>query len=162
MLMTSGNLAPGRTLDGMDTRSLGIAVMAISLLPFGTGLQLVLERRAFLARATSAQALVVEVEQVEGRNEDRGPIMYPILQWLDTQGQTQRGRSNIGAFPTPQDIGDHVDVRYDSHDPTDVRIDSRFSLWFEPLLYLIPAALTMIGGWVIFRRKPRKPRPASS
>ncbi len=132
--------------------------MALALIPLGLGARLSLERQGFISESRSAHATVVDVVQKDGRNPDRGPVMYPMLQWSDPDGLVHVSQSNVGGFPAPLAVGDDVAVLYVQSRPDDVRIDSVVSLWLEPAIYLVTSLVTLMLGLWLWRRTPRKKR----
>lgn len=85
-----------------------------------------LRERAFISRASKAQAVVTELVE---RTGDQTPIYAPVYVFHDSSGQEQKGYSRVGSSPPSYQVGDKIMVLYDQKTPQDTQIQNFFDMW---------------------------------
>jgi hypothetical protein len=78
-----------------------------------------------MAGAEHATGTVIDLS--EDSTSD-GTVYYPVVRFTTAEGRTVEFRSSTGSS-SPPDVGDRVEVLYDSDDPQDAKLSSFFDLW---------------------------------
>lgn len=68
-------------------------------------------------------------------------IIVPIVEFSVPSGEKVRFTSEFGSRPASHQIGQSVNVRYDSADPQKAEIESGLTLWLAPVIYVFIGAI---------------------
>ncbi len=126
---------------------------------------MVLRTRAFLADSSVASGQVIQLvprqsctEDEDGRDRNCTTVYAPRVRFTTADGQEIVFVSGAASSPPSHEVGDRVDVRYRSNDPSDARIDSVTGVWLSSIITggiaLLFAALC--GVWTILAVRFRK------
>jgi len=81
-----------------------------------------------------------------------GDSMYRVLfRFSDAQGQVHTVRDRTQRSYKKYDVGQRVPLVYNQENPSDARIDSRFSLYFGPVLLGSMSLLFYAGAALVWR-----------
>lgn len=144
---------------------IGVIILLPTLGVIGLGVFFYFEACAFEHRSVSCLGKVVALQSSQGEN---GTTLYtPSFTYTDAAGVVRQGRSNSATNPPAYAIGGPISLRYDPKNPSDVRVDSFWSIWLGPMictlltipfllfasifLFLVPFAIRRV--W----REPGKP-----
>ena len=64
----------------------------------------------------------------------RANMICPVVEFTAPSGEKIRFTSEFGSLPARHQIGQSVNVRYDSVDPQKAEIESTMNLWLVPLI----------------------------
>ena len=79
-------------------------------------------------------------------------FQYPVVEFIDRTGRTQRLTSGVGSGKRLYDIGESVMVRYDPRDRHPPVVDSFLRLWAKPTLFAFAGLpFVLLGGFRFFR-----------
>ena len=113
-------------------------------------------KKAFLAKADTAQGTVIEL--LESRSDNS--ITYkPLVSFKTKEGAQIEFTSSVSSNPPSYSEGETVEVLYDPSNPRDANINGFSSLWLGPLILgILGAVFSLIGFSIIFfkRLKQRK------
>lgn len=129
------------------TRTLGLGLIILSLLPLSRSASLFSEQKQFMAESTTRQAVVIEHRPVSGSSSKTGSgELLPIVEYWDSDGKRQTATGNVSSYPAPHAIGEEIEVLIQPDDPTRVRVLSFTGMWFETAYFLIPGLLAFAAG----------------
>ena len=125
----------------------------------------VFRTRAFLADSSIASGQVIQLvsrqswtQDDDDRDRNCTTVYAPRVRFTTADGQEIVFLSGTASSPPSHEVGDRVDVRYRSNDPTDARIDSVTGVWLGAIITggiaLLFAALC--GVWTILAVRFRK------
>jgi hypothetical protein len=98
--------------------ALGVGLLLASAATF-------VHTKRFMAGAEHATGTVIDLS--EDSTSD-GTVYYPVVRFTTAEGRTVEFRSSTGSSSAP-DVGDRVEVLYDSDDPQDAKLSSFFDIW---------------------------------
>lgn len=107
---------------------------------------------------TRAEGIIVDMER---RRDSDGTSYAPIVEFVAENGETVTFTSNVSSSSRPT-IGERVKVIYPANSPADAEIDSFFTLWFIPIMFIgIPALVLviMLGSGLMILLAARKTAP---
>jgi hypothetical protein len=99
--------------------ALGVGLLLASAAAF-------VHTKRFMAGAEHATGTVIDLS--EDFSSDDGTVYYPVVRFTTAEGRTVEFRSSTGSS-SPPDVGDRVEVLYDSDDPQDAKLSGFFDLW---------------------------------
>ncbi len=79
-----------------------------------------------------------------------GSSCYPIVGFVDLNGQSHIFISNVGAKPARYDIDERITVAYQKGHPESAKIKSWLELWFMPTIAIGLGGLTIGPSLLIF------------
>ena len=82
--------------------------------------------RNFIARASVAEGVVVEMVERRGEN---GTMFAPVYSFSDGLGESHTVYSSTSSYPPSHRVGDRVTVLYEPESPEDACLDEFFDLW---------------------------------
>ena len=130
-----------------STRSLGIALIVVSLLPLSNGSKLFSAQKTFFEESTASRATVVALVGAKPReNKKNSTNVYSVVEFTDNEGTRRTEQTNVGSYPAAHSIGEEIDILFHPDKREDVRIASFTGLWFESAFYLIPGLAALLGG----------------
>jgi hypothetical protein len=110
-------------------------------------------RRAFIARAKTAEGTVIGLEKVESNREvdpdrsDNGPSYAPIVRFQAAGGQQIEFTDAVATRPARNHFGQKLKILYDPDNPSEARVDESGSLYVAPLaLLFIGLVFTALGS----------------
>ncbi len=104
---------------------------------------------------------VVEMERSTDP-ENSGYVYSPIVSFEDQNGITHTYNSGHASDPPAYEIGEKVELYYNSTDPEDAFLNSFFEKWAIGIaLVIVGLALVPIGIWIVISAF-RKNKPVSS
>jgi hypothetical protein len=160
---------------------IGVQVVLIVLMLGGAislvvGVKALVDSQRFVAKATAANGVVVDVAEVVQRVEKRGPdgdwyyqdvtVFHPVLRFVTAGEQEVRFQASEGSDdPFAYGVGDSIRVLYDPANPQAARLDTWGSRWGDSItLVAIGFGLLVIGGvisWLLRSRTTRAARRAA-
>ncbi len=167
--MTPGSWQVG--LRGMRVvlivpQAVPIVLMLAGAIFFVVGVRLLVDSQRFLAKAATANGMVVDVAQVV-RRERRGSndhpyyvdvtYFHPVVRFVTVPEQIVQFQASEGsANPSDYRVGDSVRILYDPANPRNARLDTRFSRWGEDITVIAVGLCFVVIGAVIYRfTRPR-------
>jgi Protein of unknown function (DUF3592) len=188
--------APARGSGAVTTKprwwqvvSLELGVVLIILLlagivGVGVGVKGLVDSKRFLATASNANGVVVDVVRVvewvqRGSGKHTGtqrvPFYYPVVQFVTAREQVVRFRADAGSEKrSAYQVGASVRVLYDPANPRDARLDTwgsrlgksifigSFGLFFVVLVAVIYWVALRSSGRAARRVAPQNPQPQES
>jgi hypothetical protein len=142
---------------------------AISLI---AGVKALVDSQRFVAKATAANGVVVDVREVVQQVQKRGPdgdwyyqdvtVFHPVLRFVTAGEQDVRFQASEGSNdPFAYGVGDSIRVLYDPANPQDARLDTWGSRWGDSItLVAIGLGLLVIGGVISWLLRSRTTRAA--
>ncbi len=131
-------------------RGHGAARWVGRIVPLGlllAGLYLMNDARVFLKDAASAEGEVVSVNISTSRDSETGAISYsyrPNIQFTTADGRSRVSPTHISSSNYDYAVGTRLAVLYDPANPSDLRIDSFWSLWLLPGMFTIFGAMFLV------------------
>ena len=136
-----------------STRTLGLGLMAASLLPLSNSARLYTAQDAFMQNSVAKRAIVVAQQptpRVPGKKKTNE--MQSVVEYTDDAGSRLRGPTNVSSYPAPFAVGEEIDIRISLQNPSDIRAASFTGMWFETTFYLIPGLIALAGGALMVMR----------
>lgn len=131
-----------------------LILLTIGLVPWYFALQAYQASRTLVANTVPVEGAVVDYTSGYETASRRYPALfyYPVVEFQDHQGRTQRITSEVGAGKKLYDVGERVTVRYDPGDKQRAVVDSFLRLWAKPALFALGGLpLVLLGGVRLFR-----------
>jgi WD40 repeat protein len=142
----------------------------------GVGVKGLVDSRRFMATASSANGVVVDVARViERRQEGSGshtyyknvPVYYPVVQFVTAREQVVRFEADEGSQKrSAYQVGASIRVLYDPANPQDARLDTWASRWGFSILAvsmgLLFIVIVAVIYWVALRSSGRAARRMAS
>jgi hypothetical protein len=120
-------MSNGLTL-GMVFSLVGVPLILI-------GVFLFIRTRIFISKAQEVKGTVIQmVHSRSGLSSSSGGGYAPIYQFRTLDGQTITIRDGLSNNPPRFQIGQEIDVYYDSENPQKARINKWMNLYFLPVL----------------------------
>lgn len=117
---------------------------------------------SFLNEAQRTTGLVTHNEISYSKDSDgnRSTSYYPIVVFVDDEGEQITFRSSVGTNPPSYQKGERVEVLYHSGNSTDATINGFIALWLGPMICGILGLVFFLIGFVPYllgrRSKKRK------
>ena len=83
------------------------------------------------------------------RDDDGGGTYVPVVEFLDSAGETRIYHSTSGSNPPAYDRGERVDLYYDRENPERAMIDSFTDRWMLPLILGVMATVFGAAGYTV-------------
>lgn len=131
-----------------------VILIIIGLVPWYYASQAWMESISLVDNTIAVQGIVVDYESSYETASRTSPALfhYPIVEFIDRNGSTQRLTSGVGAGKRLYDIGESVRVRYDPRDRRQPVVDSFLRLWAKPALFAFAGLpFVLLGGFRFFR-----------
>ena len=106
----------------------------------------ILKVRRQLAGSAKATGKVVDFGKIQGKS---GYLYCPQVVFQIPNGQTFKFQSEVGSQPPAFNVGQQVEVVYQTANPNQAEIDSMMSLWFQPGCMLLMGLLFLVLGFVL-------------
>lgn len=132
------------------TRSLGVGLILIALLPLSNSAKLYSSQQLFVDESVARQATVVEQQPVQRKNSQE---IQSIVQYTDDDGNQHLALTNVSSYPPPYAIGEQLDILVHRDEPENIRVSSFAGLWFEVAFYFVPGLLALSGGMLMLLRR---------
>ncbi len=133
-----------------STRSLGLGLILIALLPLSNSAKLYSSQQLFVSKSVTRPAIVVEQQSVSRQNSQE---VQSVVQYTDGGGNQQLALTNVSSYPAPYAIGEQLRILVHQDDPQNIRVSSFTGLWFEVAFYLVPGLLAFSGGLIMLLRQ---------
>jgi hypothetical protein len=137
----------------MRPRSLGFtSILAVFILVgaffIGLGVRSLVTTQRFLAKASTADGVVVRLDKVveRSREGDRYTLYYPVVRFVTASGQVVEYSDDLGEDPPAYRVGDSVRVLYDPADPQKARLDTWSSQWLGATIQIGVGGLVFVIG----------------
>ncbi|MEE9454555.1 MAG: DUF3592 domain-containing protein [Paracoccaceae bacterium] len=142
-----GNLAQGALVK--TTRSVRRVLGVLGFIFLLAGAGLMVNSFIFKSNALEVTGTVVAV----GKNySDEGGVTYqPTFRFLDAEGNKHRAQTSLSSSRYNYKIGERVDILYDQRDPSNIRVDSWFSVWGFAAIFAV--FLGVFGASFLFVTK---------
>ncbi len=116
------------------------------------GVFLLLRTRLFLGRAQAVKGTVIEMVYRRSTSSDGGGGggYAPVYQFMTSDGQSIVKQDSVASNPPRFQIGQEIDVLYESGKPQKARINKWMNLYFLPTL-LWGIGLIFIGVGVVIQ-----------
>jgi hypothetical protein len=128
------------------------ALFAAGVAVLGLAGSLVADTRSFLARAQTANGVVVDLVASHSTSSSFGrnsqDVYCPVVEFAGPGGRPITFRSDTGTSPPAFRRGEKVIVHYDPAEPEKARLDGFFDLWFFPALVGGFGAIALFIGCV--------------
>lgn len=111
------------------------------------------------------------VVDVSAHYNDGSTTYKPTISYIDENGYKQTGQTNMSSSSYNYPRGAEVNILYDTRNPGEIRINTWFSLWGFPLIFLAAGIVLAISAVVVSRNmgkraahiiKPSGGKPAKS
>ena len=112
---------------------------------------LLVRTRSFVSRAQAVKGTVIEM--MYGRissTSNRGGGYAPVYQFMTSDGQSIVKQDSLASNPPRFQIGQEIDVLYESEKPEKARINKWMNLYFLPTL-LWGIGLVFVGVGVVIQ-----------
>ncbi|MBK9051011.1 MAG: DUF3592 domain-containing protein [Chloroflexi bacterium] len=104
--------------------------------PFlGIGLYEVAETQQLVNKFEATTGVIVDNSYyVSNEDGNRSGAYYPVVEFQPEDSRPVRFTDGIGSLPPDYEVGEQVQVLYDSQDSSEAQISSWKRLWFAPTL----------------------------
>ena len=107
----------------------------------------------FMNNALPVSGRVVSVEVI---SRDDSVSYKPTIRFVDWAGRKQSGQTFISSSKYNFDVGEDVDILYDTRDPESLRMDTWFATWGFGLIFLGASVIPFIVAGIVGRASGRK------
>jgi len=145
-----------------------IVLMLAGIFLVGVGVKGLVDSWRFMANASSAKGVVVDVvgvvERVQRGSGDRTyyenvTFFHPVVQFVTAREQVVRFQADEGTDKrSAYQVGDSVRILYDPANPRDAQLDTWFSRWGGPLIPVAIGLVMVVLVTVIYRSSGRAAR----
>ncbi len=104
----------------------------------------------FSRNAVSTSGIVVSVAR-ERSSSAKAYTYRPTIRYSDSNGQSRTAQTAMSASSYNFAPGEKVAILVDSRDPSDMRIDSWFTLWGFGSIFAAVGLASLIGGVFVWR-----------
>lgn len=126
---------------------IGLLFILIGFAVLLGGIFSILKVRRQLAGSAKATGKVVGFGTIQGQ---RGYLYCPQVEFQIPTGQTIKFQSEVGSQPPAYNIGQQVQVVYQTSNPSKAEIDSAMALWFAPGCMSLMGLAFLFMGVVLF------------
>ncbi|MDZ7752845.1 MAG: DUF3592 domain-containing protein [Gammaproteobacteria bacterium] len=126
-----------------------LILLVVGLVPWYFAFQAYETSRQLVANTVPVEGTVVDYTSGYETASRRYPALfyYPVVEFQDHQGHTQRITSEVGAGKKLYEAGERVTVRYDPRNRQRAVVDSFLRLWAKPTLFALAGVpLVLLGG----------------
>ena len=110
----------------------------------------------FMNNALPVSGRVVSVEVI---SRDDSVSYKPTIRFVDWAGRKQSGQTFMSSSKYNFDVGEDVDILYDTRDPESLRMDTWFATWGFGLIFLGASVIPFIVAGIVGRASGRKVKP---
>jgi hypothetical protein len=145
-----------------------IVLMLAGIFLVGVGVKGLVDSWRFMANASGAKGVVVDVvgvvERVQRGSGDRTyyenvTFFHPVVQFVTAREQVVRFQADEGTDKrSAYQVGDSVRILYDPANPRDAQLDTWFSRWGGPLIPVAIGLVMVVLVTVIYRSSGRAAR----
>jgi hypothetical protein len=89
---------------------------------------------AFIKRTSETTGEVVRLQKSKGSFIYQRLDSVPVFRFRTEDGKSHTVTSKFGTFPSRFEVGDTVQVRYDTADPNNARIATLFQTWGQSVI----------------------------
>ncbi|HRH46519.1 MAG TPA: DUF3592 domain-containing protein [Pyrinomonadaceae bacterium] len=126
---------------------IGLLFILIGFAVVVSGIFATLKVRRQIAGSAKATGKVVGFGRIQGQ---RGYLYCPQVEFQIPNGQTIKFQSEVGSQPPAYNIGQQVEVVYQTANPSKAEIDSMTALWFAPGCLSLMGLVFLLLGIVLF------------
>jgi hypothetical protein len=144
--------------DVMFPRIFGSIFAGIGSIFAVIGIIFGLNTHSFVATAISAQGTIIDLVLRSSTDSEgySSSVYHPVVKFTDRSGEPTVFEANAGSNPPAFSKGQQVEVLYNPQKPNSAMINSRFELWFFPIIFTsLGFTFTLIGGIVLIKSFPR-------
>jgi hypothetical protein len=145
-----------------------IILLLVGIFLIGVGVKGLVDSWRFMANASGANGVVVDVAEVVQR-EQRGSgnrtyyvdvtYFHPVVQFVTAREQVVRFQADEGTDKrSAYQVGDSVRILYDPANPRDAQLDTWFSRWGGTLIPVAIGLVMVVLVTVIYRSSGRAAR----
>lgn len=120
---------------------------------FLVGAFLTYQTNDFMNNAVATRGTVIAVETIYSND---GTTYKPTFSYIDANGKRYESETFISSSSYNFSRGTLVDIMYDRRDPSEMRIDSWFSLWGFGFVFMAVGVAPMVIGFFIGRAGRKK------
>ncbi len=102
-----------------------------------------LTKVAYTFNETAVEVLGTVIS-VEVNHSDDSTTYKPTFRFLDVQGRKYTVQTYISSSSYDYNVGQKVSILYDPNDPSNIRINSWFSIWGMGLILFVIGAVVLI------------------
>jgi hypothetical protein len=136
----------------------GVAALITAFGFLGVGVWQGVASVCFLNRSVSTTGQVVDLKCESDFDTDS---YHTVFEYKDGAGDVHRVTESWGTDPPSHQVGQTVDVLYDSQHPANARLSSFNSLWMFSLLCVVGALIGAgVGVWCLLAARLRHRSPA--
>lgn len=117
------------------------------------GVFLTYQTNDFMNNAVGTSGTVVAVETIYSND---GTSYKPTFSYVDQTGKQYQAETFISSSSYNFSRGTLVDIFYDTRDPSDIRIDSWFSIWGFGFIFMAIGIVPLVIGTFIGRAGRKK------
>ena len=140
-------------MNGKNQRILPpLILLIIGLVPWYYAVNAWTASRDLVAGTKAVQGVVVGYESGYESAPRKIPALlyYPVVEFTDQPGHTQRFTSKVGAGGELYDVGESIPVRYDPRDRRPPIVASFLRLWAKATLFALAGLPFVLLGGVRF------------
>jgi Protein of unknown function (DUF3592) len=126
---------------------IGLLFLLIGLCVLISGIISVFKVRRGLANSAKTKGKVIAFGIISGQC---GNLYCPQVAFQIPNGQTFRFQSEVGTQPPSYQVGQQVQVVYQTTNPNQAEIDSAMTLWFAPGCMSLFGLGFMVMGLILF------------
>ena len=130
-----------------------LILIVIGLVPWYYAVSAFTASRDLVADTKAVQGVVVDYESGYESAPRKTPALlyYPVVEFADQTGHTQRFTSKVGAGAEFYDVGESISVRYDPLDRRPPLVASFLRLWAKTTLFILAGLpFVLLGGVRLF------------
>lgn len=136
--------ADGQRLGFLSRRGWGANLMFAGMTGCVIGLVWIAQRAHFELDALTTTSEVLEVQ--EGETSDGDAVYQLTLRWTHKDGTVHVTIPRVRASYYNVPVGTELDIKYDPHDPKDIRVETEEGPWYLPRLILIGSLMSFVMG----------------
>ena len=114
--------------------TLGIVFSLVGGLLALIGVFLFIRTRIFIGKAQAVKGTVIQMVYSRGSSSSGGGGYAPVYQFKTLDGQTIVIQDSLSSNPPRFQVGQEIDVLYESGNPQKARINKWMNLYFVPVL----------------------------
>ena len=126
---------------------IGLLFFLIGIAVVISGILAMFKVRRQLASSVRATGKVIGFGRIQGKS---GYLYCPQVMFQIPNGQTIRFQSETGSQPPAYNVGQEVQVVYQTTNPNKAEIDSAMALWFAPGCMTLMGLAFLFMGIVLF------------
>ena len=130
-----------------------LILLVVGLVPWFYAVNAWTSSSDLVAGTKAVQGVVVDYESgyESAPRKASALLYYPVVEFTDHAGHTQRFTSKVGAGGELYDVGENISVRYDPLDRRPPIVASFLRLWAKAMLFVLAGLpFVLLGGVRLF------------